>query len=574
MAPIYVKGGVWTNVEDAILKAAISKYGLNQWARVSSLLEKKTAKQCKMRWQEWLDPRIKKLEWTKEEDQKLLELVRLRPNQWNSISMLMNRTANQCIERYQQLLDDNLDDSDLRLTGNMQQAALGADSLNLNPESKPARPDFEDMDDDEREMLSEARARLANTQGKKAKRKARERMLAESRRVAIVQKRRELKQAGINSKFRTKKKFATQMDYNNDVAFAREPEEGRFDTSEEKLQNLRARHEFDDKAERNQAPNLEHDKLDKKRRRQAEEARTTFQGAAQSYDDDLEFKKRKLELSAPEEDQQVVDIDAKIKDATKDLNRATHEKSILFTKADEEQEEESDPLEPKESLSSKLAKLPAPLNDFEIVDSDSEQEEPAPQPEPKIETVPVRDVPNAETANKISDLKLPAPDRKSLLELAKQSSGVDRLVLEEMVRLVEGEVSGVETPEIVEAAIEAELSALDYNKYVAAVENSSASDNAEQLLKNIRQVSEQSGQLEKKFAALTNGYLRNQAALCKDIANKYGVLSDLDRECVVYEQVKGLEERAIEYRSSSLQESIDRMTVAIGDAQQRLRNRA
>ena len=46
-------------------------------------------------------------------------------------------------------------------------------------------------------MLSEARARLANTQGKKAKRKARERQLEEARRLAVLQKKRELKQAGI-----------------------------------------------------------------------------------------------------------------------------------------------------------------------------------------------------------------------------------------------------------------------------------------------------------------------------------------------------------------------------------------
>lgn len=36
---------------------------------------------------------------------------------------------------------------------------------------------------DELEMLSEARARLANTQGKKAKRKAREKQLEEARHV-------------------------------------------------------------------------------------------------------------------------------------------------------------------------------------------------------------------------------------------------------------------------------------------------------------------------------------------------------------------------------------------------------
>ena len=36
--------------------------------------------------------------------------------------------------------------------------------IDPNPETKPARPDPKDMDEDELEMLSEARARLANTQ--------------------------------------------------------------------------------------------------------------------------------------------------------------------------------------------------------------------------------------------------------------------------------------------------------------------------------------------------------------------------------------------------------------------------
>ena len=49
----------------------------------------------------------------------------------------------------------------------------------------------------EKEMLAEARARLANTQGKKAKRKAREKQMEEARRLASLQKRRELRAAGI-----------------------------------------------------------------------------------------------------------------------------------------------------------------------------------------------------------------------------------------------------------------------------------------------------------------------------------------------------------------------------------------
>ena len=37
------------------------KYGKNQWSRISSLLTRKTPKQCKARWFEWLDPSIKKV---------------------------------------------------------------------------------------------------------------------------------------------------------------------------------------------------------------------------------------------------------------------------------------------------------------------------------------------------------------------------------------------------------------------------------------------------------------------------------------------------------------------------------
>lgn len=39
-----------TTSQDEILKAAVMKYGLNQWARISSLLVRKSAKQCKARW--------------------------------------------------------------------------------------------------------------------------------------------------------------------------------------------------------------------------------------------------------------------------------------------------------------------------------------------------------------------------------------------------------------------------------------------------------------------------------------------------------------------------------------------
>jgi hypothetical protein len=38
MVCVCIKGGVWKNSEDEILKAAVMKYGKQQWARVASLL--------------------------------------------------------------------------------------------------------------------------------------------------------------------------------------------------------------------------------------------------------------------------------------------------------------------------------------------------------------------------------------------------------------------------------------------------------------------------------------------------------------------------------------------------------
>ncbi|MCJ1335415.1 Pre-mRNA-splicing factor cef1 [Bachmanniomyces sp. S44760] len=250
-----VKGGVWTNIEDEILKASVSKYGLNQWARVSSLLARKTPKQCKARWSEWLDPGIRKIEWSKEEDEKLLHLAKLMPTQWRTIAPIVGRTAMQCLERYQKLLDEaeSRENDELGLGGpdGGETAAPSADDvrrlrpgeLDPDPESKPARPDTIDLDEDEKEMLSEARARLANTQGKKAKRKARERQLEESRRLALLQKRRELKNAGINIKIVNRKKG--QMDYNADVPFEKKAVPGFYDTQEEADKNEKQREAFD-----------------------------------------------------------------------------------------------------------------------------------------------------------------------------------------------------------------------------------------------------------------------------------------------------------------------------------------
>merc|ERR1712062_963594 len=228
---------------------------------MGSLLHRKSAKQCKARWNEWLDPSIKKTEWSRDEEEKLLHLAKLLPCQWRTIAPLVGRTAAQCLEHYEYLLDKasrNLEEGDgvnpdgTRKKGVHAKAReLKPGEIDPNPETKPARPDPVDMDEDELEMLSEARARLANTQGKKAKRKAREKQLEEARRLALIQKKRELRAAGIRVKlFRLKK---GRIDYNSEIPFEKKPASGFYDTSNEefvapkpKFGSLR-QHELDEK---------------------------------------------------------------------------------------------------------------------------------------------------------------------------------------------------------------------------------------------------------------------------------------------------------------------------------------
>jgi len=235
-----IKGGIWKNTEDEILKAAVMKYGKNQWARVASLMNRKSAKQCKARWYEWLDPSIKKTEWTREEEEKLLHLAKLMPNQWRTIAPIVGRTAAQCLEHYERLLDmaqvKASGEAEADSSGISDPRRLRPGEIDPHPETKPARPDPIDMDEDEKEMLSEARARLANTRGKKAKRKAREKQLLEAKRLASLQKRRELKAAGIKSGglHRKKRKY---IDYGREIPFQKTAPAGFYDTSDEKLES-------------------------------------------------------------------------------------------------------------------------------------------------------------------------------------------------------------------------------------------------------------------------------------------------------------------------------------------------
>jgi pre-mRNA-splicing factor CDC5/CEF1 len=240
------------------------------------------------------------------------------PTQWRTIAPLVGRTATQCLERYQRLLDEaeQVESGELGLSGPGGEASapnaddvrrLRPGEVDPDPESKPARPDTIDLDEDEKEMLSEARARLANTQGKKAKRKARERQLEESRRLAVLQKRRELKAAGINIKVNNRKKG--EMDYNADIPFEKKAAPGFYETGDEAVQNEKERESFDPRKLQlaTKRKGDENDERDGKRQKNEKDAPSaSYQAAIKAgqmqkiREAEQSSKRRSLVLPAPQ----------------------------------------------------------------------------------------------------------------------------------------------------------------------------------------------------------------------------------------------------------------------------------
>lgn len=88
---------------------------------------------------------------------------------WRTIAPIVGCTPAQCLRHYDYLLN-HAQQKEGDLDNNSRRLCPG--EINPHPEIKPACSDPVDMDPNKIEMLAEARTRLANTQGKKFKRKA------------------------------------------------------------------------------------------------------------------------------------------------------------------------------------------------------------------------------------------------------------------------------------------------------------------------------------------------------------------------------------------------------------------
>ena len=90
-----VTKGTWRKEEDERLLEAVEKFGTENWKDVALIVTGRTAKQCRDRYKLKLDPSINHGPWTKQEDEKLMELAREHGRAWTKIARFMpGRTEN------------------------------------------------------------------------------------------------------------------------------------------------------------------------------------------------------------------------------------------------------------------------------------------------------------------------------------------------------------------------------------------------------------------------------------------------------------------------------------------------
>lgn len=81
--------GPWTKDEDEKVIELVRTYGAQKWSVIAKHLPGRIGKQCRERWHNHLNPEIRKDAWTKAEDRLILSLHRQMGNKWAELSKIL-----------------------------------------------------------------------------------------------------------------------------------------------------------------------------------------------------------------------------------------------------------------------------------------------------------------------------------------------------------------------------------------------------------------------------------------------------------------------------------------------------
>ncbi|KAA8497238.1 Myb-related protein B [Porphyridium purpureum] len=93
--------GSWSEEEDARLTELVQRMDTRCWTAIAAELSPlRTGKQCRERWMNHLDPKLRKGNWTPEEDERIIELHAIFGNSWANIARALPGRSDNIVKNH------------------------------------------------------------------------------------------------------------------------------------------------------------------------------------------------------------------------------------------------------------------------------------------------------------------------------------------------------------------------------------------------------------------------------------------------------------------------------------------
>ncbi|KAI9087648.1 hypothetical protein K1719_030518 [Acacia pycnantha] len=135
------KKRLWNSQEDKILMDYVKQHGVGNWNRIAKLTGlKRCGKSCRLRWMNYLNPNVKRGDFSEEEDDLIIRLHNLLGNRWSLIAgRVPGRTDNQVKNYWNTHLSRKLGVNKKGKTKACQNSKPPSSESNDNVESNPLK---------------------------------------------------------------------------------------------------------------------------------------------------------------------------------------------------------------------------------------------------------------------------------------------------------------------------------------------------------------------------------------------------------------------------------------------------